>query len=104
MPNLKATGYLPGQVAEIYISHLHPEHGGGLIHLAAVQFDDLLVTIQFNSDAKLAAAARKPAYADAAKGGYPVAAMHMPFRALGMYARMARAIPGCRSATALSSD
>lgn len=56
---------------------------GDLIHVAAVQFDDPSVTIQFDSDAKRAAAARKRAYADAAKGGYLVAATHIAFPGVG---------------------
>ena len=56
---------------------------GDLIHVAAVQFDDPSVTIQFDSDAKRAAAARKRAYAEAAKGGYLVAATHIAFPGVG---------------------
>jgi glyoxylase-like metal-dependent hydrolase (beta-lactamase superfamily II) len=29
-PNLKAAGYLPEQVDDIYITHMHPDHVGGL--------------------------------------------------------------------------
>lgn len=29
--NLKAAGYLPEQVDEVYITHLHPDHVGGLL-------------------------------------------------------------------------
>ena len=30
MANLKAAGYTPEQVDEIYITHLHPDHVGGI--------------------------------------------------------------------------
>lgn len=56
---------------------------GDLMHLAAVQFADPSVTIQFDVDAKSAAAQRKKAYADAAKQGYWVAAAHLPFPGIG---------------------
>jgi glyoxylase-like metal-dependent hydrolase (beta-lactamase superfamily II) len=56
---------------------------GDLVHVAAVQFDDPSVTIQFDADTKQAAAARKRAYADAAKGGYLVAASHIAFPGVG---------------------
>jgi glyoxylase-like metal-dependent hydrolase (beta-lactamase superfamily II) len=56
---------------------------GDIMHLAAVQFADPSVTIQFDSDSKAAAAQRKKAYADAAKAGYWVAAAHLPFPGIG---------------------
>jgi glyoxylase-like metal-dependent hydrolase (beta-lactamase superfamily II) len=56
---------------------------GDLMHIAAVQFPDPSVTIQFDSDSKAAAAQRKKAYADAAKQGYWVAAAHLPFPGIG---------------------
>ena len=56
---------------------------GDLVHVAAVQFDDPAVTIAFDSDAKNAAVQRKAAFADAAKGGYVVAAAHIAFPGLG---------------------
>ncbi|WP_334189548.1 MBL fold metallo-hydrolase, partial [Noviherbaspirillum sp.] len=56
---------------------------GDLMHVAAVQFDNPAVTIQFDSDSKAAAAQRKKAYADAAKQGYLVAASHLSFPGIG---------------------
>jgi glyoxylase-like metal-dependent hydrolase (beta-lactamase superfamily II) len=56
---------------------------GDLMHVAAVQFPDPSVTIQFDTDSKPAAAERKKAYADAAKGGYWVAAAHLSFPGIG---------------------
>ena len=41
------------------------------------------VTIAFDSDEKLAEAARKAAFAAAAKGGYLIGAAHLSFPALG---------------------
>lgn len=56
---------------------------GDLMHVAAVQFDDPSVTIQFDSDSKAAAVQRKKAFADAAKDGYMVGAAHLSFPGLG---------------------
>jgi glyoxylase-like metal-dependent hydrolase (beta-lactamase superfamily II) len=56
---------------------------GDLMHVAAVQFAEPSVTIQFDSDSKAAAAQRKKAYADAAKQGYWVAAAHLSFPGIG---------------------
>ena len=56
---------------------------GDLMHVAAVQFPNPSVTIQFDTDAKAAAAQRKKAYADAAKGGYIVGSAHLSFPGLG---------------------
>jgi glyoxylase-like metal-dependent hydrolase (beta-lactamase superfamily II) len=56
---------------------------GDLMHVAAVQFPQPQVTIQFDSDSKAAMAQRKKAFADAAKGGYWVASAHLPFPGIG---------------------
>jgi glyoxylase-like metal-dependent hydrolase (beta-lactamase superfamily II) len=56
---------------------------GDLVHVAAVQFDDPSVTIDFDSDSKAALAQRKAAFADAARQGYLIGISHMPFPGLG---------------------
>lgn len=56
---------------------------GDLVHIAAVQFADPTVTIEFDSDSKAAAAQRKQAFADAARNRYLVAAPHIAFPGLG---------------------
>jgi glyoxylase-like metal-dependent hydrolase (beta-lactamase superfamily II) len=56
---------------------------GDLMHVAAVQFADPSVTIQFDTDSKAAAVQRKKAYADAARQGYWVAAAHLAFPGIG---------------------
>jgi len=56
---------------------------GDLMHVAAVQFLNPAVTIQFDSDNKAAAAQRKAAYAEAAKEGYWVGVAHISFPGLG---------------------
>ena len=56
---------------------------GDLMHVAAVQFAEPAVTIQFDSDPKAAAPARKKAFADSAKNGYYVAVAHVAFPGIG---------------------
>jgi glyoxylase-like metal-dependent hydrolase (beta-lactamase superfamily II) len=56
---------------------------GDLMHVAAVQFDNPAVTIQFDTDTKAAATQREKAYADAAKQGYLVAGAHLSFPGIG---------------------
>ncbi|WP_257452936.1 MBL fold metallo-hydrolase [Archangium lipolyticum] len=56
---------------------------GDVMHVAAVQFPEPSVTIQFDLDSKAAAAQRKKAYADAAKQGYWVGAAHVSFPGIG---------------------
>jgi glyoxylase-like metal-dependent hydrolase (beta-lactamase superfamily II) len=56
---------------------------GDLMHVAAVQFANPSVTIQFDTDSKAAAAQRKKAYADAARQGYLVGSAHLSFPGLG---------------------
>jgi glyoxylase-like metal-dependent hydrolase (beta-lactamase superfamily II) len=56
---------------------------GDLMHVAAVQFANPAVTIQFDSDPKAARPAREKAYAAAAKDGYYVAVTHISFPGIG---------------------
>ena len=60
---------------------------GDLMHVAAVQFADPSVTIQFDSDFKAAAVQRKSAYAEAAAKGYWVGAAHLSFPGVGKLAK-----------------
>ena len=56
---------------------------GDLVHVAAVQFDDPSVTIQFDTESKAAAVQRRRAYAEAAKNSNLVAAAHIAFPGIG---------------------
>jgi glyoxylase-like metal-dependent hydrolase (beta-lactamase superfamily II) len=56
---------------------------GDLMHVAAVQFAEPSVTIQFDTDSKAAATERKKAYAEAAKEGYLIGSAHLSFPGLG---------------------
>lgn len=56
---------------------------GDLMHVAAVQFPDPTVSVQFDSDSKAAMPERRKAYADAAKKGYFAAVAHLSFPGIG---------------------
>lgn len=56
---------------------------GDLMHVAAVQFPDPTVTINFDSDSRQAMPQRRLAFADAAKNGYWVALAHVSFPGIG---------------------
>ena len=81
---MAARGHTPG-----HATYLVESQGqklvlwGDLMHVAAVQFAQPSVTIQFDTDTKAAAAQRKLAYADAAKQGYLVGSAHLAFPGLG---------------------
>jgi glyoxylase-like metal-dependent hydrolase (beta-lactamase superfamily II) len=79
-----AYGHTPGHT--VYVVESKGEKlalWGDLMHVAAVQFEEPGVTIQFDSDNKAAAAQRKQAYADAAKNGYLVGVSHVSFPGIG---------------------
>ena len=86
-PGIKASaahGHTPGHT--IYVVESRGQKlvlWGDLMHVAAVQFDNPAVTIQFDVDSKSAAAQRKKAYAEAAKQGYWVASAHLSFPGIG---------------------
>ncbi len=87
MPGIRAVaarGHTPGH--SVYVVESRGEKlvlWGDLMHVAAVQFAEPSVTIQFDTDSKIAAVQRKRAYAEAAKQGYLVGAAHLAFPGLG---------------------
>lgn len=60
--NLKAAGYSPEQIDEVYITHVHPDHIGGLVVQGRIAFPKAIVRVDeadidyWLSDANLASA------------------------------------------------
>jgi glyoxylase-like metal-dependent hydrolase (beta-lactamase superfamily II) len=82
--SLPTHGHTPGHAAYVVESKGQKMvMWGDLMHVAAVQFPDPSVTIQFDFDPKAAMPQRKRAYADAAKSGYYVAVAHVSFPGIG---------------------
>ena len=87
VPGIKAQithGHTPGHT--FYVAESKGQKmvfWGDLMHVAAVQFENPGVTIQFDTDSKAAAAQRKRAYAEAAKQGYLVGVAHISFPGIG---------------------
>jgi len=81
---LNTAGHTPGHT--IYVLESKGEKmvfWGDLLHVAAVQFPDPSVTIQFDYDSKAAAPQRKKQLAEAAAKGHYVAAAHISFPGIG---------------------
>ena len=79
-----AYGHTPGHT--IYVVESKGEKlvlVGDLMHVAAVQFDNPGVTIQFDSDQPAAARQRELVFADAASKGYMIGASHLSFPGIG---------------------
>lgn len=77
-------GHTPGH--SIYTIESHGQKmvlWGDLMHVAAVQFRNPAVTVQFDVDSQSAAMQRQRAYAEAAKAGYLVGAAHLSFPGIG---------------------
>lgn len=82
--SLATPGHTPGHTAYVVESGgKKMVMWGDLMHVAAVQFPDPAVTIQFDVYPKAAAPQRRRAYADAAKNGYYVAVAHVSFPGIG---------------------
>jgi glyoxylase-like metal-dependent hydrolase (beta-lactamase superfamily II) len=91
-----AYGHTPGHT--IYVVESGGEKlelWGDLMHVAAIQFAEPNVTIQFDTDSKTAALARKKAYADADRNGQLIGLAHVAFPGLGHL----RANPGGKGYT-----
>jgi glyoxylase-like metal-dependent hydrolase (beta-lactamase superfamily II) len=79
-----AYGHTPGHT--VYVVESKGEKlvlMGDLMHVAAVQFDNPGVTIQFDSDQPAAARQRQAVFADAASKGYMIGAAHLSFPGIG---------------------
>ncbi len=79
-----AYGHTPGHT--MYVVESRGEKvvlWGDVVHVAAVQFKDPSVTIQYDGDASEAERVHELAFADAAENGYIVGGAHISFPGLG---------------------
>ena len=79
-----AYGHTPGHTA--YVVESRGEKlvlWGDVVHVAAVQFDDPSVTIEYDVNSAEAKHERELAFADAAKNGYLIGGAHMSFPGIG---------------------
>lgn len=84
LANLKAAGYEAAQVDEIYLSHLHPDHVGGLLHDGAAAFPNALVRADRRDTDFWLSQARLEGAPAAAKGFFQGAqAALRPYQAAG---------------------
>ncbi|MDG4852544.1 MULTISPECIES: MBL fold metallo-hydrolase [unclassified Mesorhizobium] len=83
-----AYGHTPGHT--MYVVESKGEKivlWGDVVHVAAVQFKDPSVTIQYDADASEAERVHERAFADAADSGYIVGGAHISFPGLGRVRR-----------------
>jgi glyoxylase-like metal-dependent hydrolase (beta-lactamase superfamily II) len=100
---LRAAGYTPEQVDEVYLTHMHTDHVGGLLKAGAARFPNAVVRAsQAEADYWLSAANLERAAPDdrgsfrnavAALAPYVAARRFLPFAAGAMLAPGVRALP-----------
>jgi len=88
MANLEASGYAPGQVDEIYITHMHPDHVGGLATDGKMNFPNAIVRAD-KRDADYWLSAETLAKADEGSKGFIQGAQSM----LGPYVQAGKFKP-----------
>ncbi|OJH36218.1 MBL fold metallo-hydrolase [Cystobacter ferrugineus] len=81
---LESPGHTPGHTFYVVESQGQKlVFWGDVMHVAAVQFPEPSVSLQYDADSKAAAAQRAKAYAEAARQGYWLAIDHVSFPGLG---------------------
>lgn len=99
---LRAAGYAPEQIDEIWLTHLHPDHVGGLVHDGQAVYPKAIVRAE---DRELAfwldKTANQPKVDDSVKGAFDGAAASLaPYRASGRVQTFkpgATLLPGIRA-------
>lgn len=101
LANLKAAGYQPEQVDEIYITHLHGDHIGGLLANGAPAFPNAVVRADRRDLDEWMSAQKMEAAKEEAKAGYKGAIAALgPYQAAGRlkpFDGATELVPGIRS-------
>jgi glyoxylase-like metal-dependent hydrolase (beta-lactamase superfamily II) len=104
MANLEASGYRPEQVDEIYITHMHPDHIGGLIAGGKMAFPNAVVRAsQQEADYWLSKAKMAAAPADAKDRFSDAMQALQPYIAAGRFKPFngdVELVPGIRAVSA----
>jgi glyoxylase-like metal-dependent hydrolase (beta-lactamase superfamily II) len=99
--NLKASGYQPEQVDEIYITHMHGDHVGGLLKDGKIAYPNAIVRAsQAEADHWLSKAHMDAAPADRKEGFQTAMNMLNPYVAAGKFKPFAgdgELVPGIRA-------
>jgi glyoxylase-like metal-dependent hydrolase (beta-lactamase superfamily II) len=101
--NLKASGYEPSQIDEVYLTHLHPDHVGGLVAKGMAAFPNAKVRAD-RLDAEFWLSEANLAKAPAASKGFFQGAMSSlnPYVAAGKFVPFAgdtELLPGIKSSS-----
>lgn len=101
LTNLKAAGYQPEQVDEIYITHMHPDHVGGLMSGDALAFPNAVLRIDKNDTEFWLSMEKMNAAPEGAKGFFQGAMVSVnPYVAAGKlqpFTGGTELVPGIRS-------
>ena len=101
MANLKASGYTPEQVDEVYITHMHPDHVGGLVEGGKPAFPNAVVRADTREGGFWLDKAKLDAAPAAAKGGFEGAMASLnPYVAAGKFKAFdgeTELVPGIRA-------
>jgi glyoxylase-like metal-dependent hydrolase (beta-lactamase superfamily II) len=101
LANLKAAGYRPDQIDDIFITHMHGDHVGGLSHAGVAVFPNAVVHAgKGDVDHYLSQAETDKAPADSKDGFKTAMAAFAPYQASGRLQPIAadgEIVPGVRS-------
>lgn len=101
LTHLKASGYRPEQVDEVYVTHMHGDHVGGLVADGRRAFPNAVVRADVNEGGFWLSTARMNAAPEAARGGFKGAMTSLnPYVEAGAFKPFDGAtelVPGIRS-------
>ena len=99
--NLRASGYTPEQVDEVYVTHMHGDHVGGLVAEGRMAFPNAVVRADRREGEQWLSRERMDAAPEAAKSAFRGAMVSLePYVAAGRYRPFdgeAELVPGVRA-------